>query len=178
MPMGKKAFTLIELLVVIAIIGLIAGISYVALGEPRKQAYALKASNDIKNIAIGLAMTLKKQGRSTWWTEAELGLGSNPAVKIIPGLTEFLKNPPKSAIPGTVDYLYDNDGDILGSTEADEKGVNILLVFPSDSQRDDYFKIIDKTVDQSNGPANGRIRTAPGSMLIFNITTDPSKTGF
>ena len=176
--MGKKAFTLIELLVVIAIIGLIAGISYVALGEPRKQAYALKASNDIKNIAIGLAMTLKKQGRSTWWTEVELGLGSNPPAKNIPGLSDYFKVPAKSIVPGTVDYLYDNDSDVLSDNEADEKGVNILLVFPNDVERDKYFELMDKTAEQSNGPTRGRIRTASGSIIVFSITPDPTKIGF
>jgi prepilin-type N-terminal cleavage/methylation domain-containing protein len=174
----KKGFTLIELLVVVAIIGLLAGISYVALGGPRKQAYALKAGNDIMNTVGALAMTLKKQERNRWWTETELGLGSNPPAKSIPGLTDFLKKPPKSAIPGTVDYLYDNDGDMLANEEADEKGVNILLVFPNDQQRDEYFELMDKTAEQSNGPARGRVRTAPGSIIIFNITPDPSKIGF
>lgn len=167
-----------ELLVVIAIIGLLASISYVALGEPRKQAYSIKAGNDIMNTVTALAMALKKQEKGAWWTEAELGLGNNPAAKNIPGITDFLKKPPKSAIPGTGDYLYDNDSDVLGDNEADEKGVNILLVFSNDSDRDKYFQLIDKTAEQSNGPARGRVRTAPGSIIIFNITPDPARIGF
>lgn len=169
---------MIELLVVIAIIGLMAGITYVALGGVRRQAYATKARNDIMNIVGAMAMTLKKQDRSIWWTEADLGSGDNPSVKDVPGVTDSLKRPPKSAIPGTGEYLYDNDGDVLSDNEADEKGVNILLVFPGDEQRDEYFKLMDKTVDQGNGPSRGRIRTAPGSIIIFNITSDPSKLGF
>jgi len=174
----KKGFSLIELLVVIAIIGLIAGISYVALGGVRRQAYAVKAQNDIVNIVGSLAMSLKKQERNVWWTEADLGLGSNPAAKNIPGVTDYLKKPPKSAIPGTGDYLYDNDSDVMADNEADEKGVNIVLVFPNDEQRDEYFELMDKTAEHGNGPSFGRVRTAPGSMLIFNITPDPSKLGF
>jgi prepilin-type N-terminal cleavage/methylation domain-containing protein len=174
----RKGFSLIELLVVIAIIGLIAGVSYVALGGVRRQAYVVKAGNDITSMITAMAMTLKKQGKNIWWTEAELGLGNNPPAKNIPGITDYLKRPPKSAIPGTVDYFYDNDGDILANDEADEKGVNIVLIFSNDEQRDEYFELMDKTAEHGNGPSLGRVRTAPGSMIIFNITPDPSKLGF
>jgi hypothetical protein len=122
-----------------------------------------------------MAMTLKSQGRNTWWTEAELTLGSNPAAKEIPGL---LKKVPKSAIPGTGEYLYDNDGDILADNEAAEKGVNILIVFDNDITRDEYFELIDKNLDQGSGASRGRVRSAAGSMIVFNISQNPAKLGF
>lgn len=170
----KKGFTLIELLVAIAVIGVIVALSYAAMGGARRQAQALKAGNDITNLVGTLAMALKKEGRNTWWTEDELGRGANPVAQEILGLSKVLK----SAIPGTDDYLYDNDDDILGDNEADEKGVNIILVFPNDSRRDQYFELMDKTLDQKSGAARGRVRKAPGSMLIFNISPDPARLGF
>lgn len=176
--MDKKGFTLLELLIVVAIIGLLASISWVSLGGARKKAVAIRTISDVENIFTAMAFELKKEGREVWWTEAELGLGSDPAVENIPGLTEFLPRIPKPFFPGVDSYRYDNDGDILGDNEAEAKGVNIIAYFSNDAERDDYFSLLDKTADQSTGPARGLVRTASPSAIFFNISPDPSKFGF
>jgi type II secretion system protein G len=54
--MNQKGFTLIELLVVIAIIGLMAGISVVALNSARQKSRDARRITDIKQLQTALEM--------------------------------------------------------------------------------------------------------------------------
>ncbi len=161
-----------ELLVVIAIIAILTGIVVFATRTPRDQAKVTKMTNDVRNIVIALAYELKEQGRQDWWTETELGLGVDPYVGDIIDPSGPLKNIPEPLISGVSQYLYDNDGDTLSDNEADEKGVNILLKFNKDSVRDRYFDMFDSKLEYGNGASVGKLRKAPGSIILFNISSD------
>jgi len=45
-----KGFTLIELLTVIAIIGILAGLTFVAVGAAKKRAYIAKAQSEVREL--------------------------------------------------------------------------------------------------------------------------------
>jgi general secretion pathway protein G len=60
--MNQKGFTLIELLVVIAIIGLMAGISVVALNSSRQKARDARRLTDVRNIMTALEMYYDEEG--------------------------------------------------------------------------------------------------------------------
>ncbi len=167
--MNKKGFTLIELLVVIAIIGVLASVVMISTVGVRKKAKAIKIMNDGKNIAIGFYSLKKQQELEGWWTEAEIGAGANPGIDKISGLETVMPKIPTPPIGGIDAYQYDNDEDILEENEASEKGVNILLTFSNDKERDEYFQLLDDLIEKGTGSSKGRIRTAPGSILVFNV---------
>lgn len=73
MKRTSNGFTLIELLVVVAIIGILATVVLASLGSARTKAEIAATAVHLKEIEKGLFAAALEEGRSRYWTRAELG---------------------------------------------------------------------------------------------------------
>jgi len=131
----KTAFTLIELLVVIAIIGLLAGAAFTALGGARDKAHFASAITGIKQLEQAMQIALIDEGKTTWWTEAEIGI-SNPTISDIIAIESGPMATFSNYLPNGVqnifidsEYQYDNDSNVNDSCASGPAhfGVNLII---------------------------------------------------
>lgn len=162
----KNGFTLIELLVVIAIIGIISTIVYTSIGtDPIYKAKFARISSELVSLDKAFYLAYMDEERNDWWTESELGLGSNPKLSDIlaiesgpaSGISDYFGTAPSNILEGS-EYRYDYDdneyvGDCEGHGNTQHKGVNLVIhgVGLEDRQK------IDMMVDGEDTPKCGKV---------------------
>lgn len=100
----RKGFTLIELLVVVSIIGILIGISLVALGGARAGGRDTKRRSDLEQIRSGLELFRADCGKypaSITFGSAFTGDGS---ISACPGTNIYMQTVPRD--PQTTNYTY------------------------------------------------------------------------
>jgi len=169
--MKSKGFTLIELLVVVAIIGILATVVLASLGSARDRSKAAAIASQFSQFEKAFQMTMLEEGRTSWWTEGELGIGLNPSISAIAGISSgnaasfsnYFSNPGiTNPFTGYV-YSYDNDNDDGGPCTSWVAGVRVFSVGFTVEQK----QLIDNYIDGDFSPSCGKIR-------YINDTTDSS----
>lgn len=167
-----RGFTLIELLVVIAIIGLLATVSIVQFSKVQTRAKAIQIISHFTTIEKAMKMYADSQGRTTWWSEADIASGSTDFTSIISstGLSQYLTQAPRYR---NKEYLYDNDGDVFDPSGTGcglyGDGVNVYMDLGDNTVRTE----IDRVVDAGNGMNCGRI-TGGSTYVMYKLGNDSS----
>lgn len=180
----RKSFTLIELLIVIVIIWVLATALIPRLKGMQDRARAARMMADMKLIEQALIMTMHDEWRSTFWTEAEIGLWWNPTFQSIYNKTsgamstfsDHITIMPVNAFNSSEAYRYDNDNDPTSSACGWAPGINILTPwFGNDQER---ITIIDMYFDWTWSSSCGKFRYVPGVVAWdgwYHIVDDWNK---
>lgn len=166
---NQIGFTLVELIVAIAIIAVLSSIIVFAVQNYIVKAKGTRIAKDFKSIETALRLLKSEQSKDIWPRENTQGWFTT--VKNITGIGQFLSTSINSPITGS-DYLYDNDGDTLvqGSCSCCA-GVNLGLTVSNCKQ---YFDIVDKIIDSSDGPCYGKVRSngTSYSYIYYSISSN------
>ncbi len=181
---NRDGYTIIELLVVVSIVAILSLVIIAAVRRGVDKARFAAVVSEFSQIERAFILSYYEEDRSTWWTEAELGLGNNPSldeiIDIETGpLSSFSDYFPHSelsnALSGTL-YEYDNDGDTATSCTNGQKhrGVNLLVTSVDVGFREE----VDVFIDGSLTPYCGRISYDPNDTgqkperMFYNIFDD------
>ena len=184
--MFKKGFTLIELLVVIAIVGVLATVVMVNLSSARDKAKITHTVLEFREIERAFWMSYLIENRNTWWTESELGLGSNPTLQDLleietgplSSLSEHIGDVPNFLTQG--EYTYDNDQNINVSCVSGNQphaGVN-LFIYNVDLDLAQELNTFYDGDEETNPHGCGKIRwdtqyaTAGNANLFYSFDDD------
>lgn len=186
---SRKSFTLIELIVVIGIVGILIPITGLAYRNIRRQAHAAKILGDFRKIEA--AWKLWKVDNGSYQEEDDYDTDNREcdiAVNDEPLLYSELdtrttglyaaRGAPNWRGPYISGVLRDPFGEQYGydyepTDTGPFGGVNIILTYCGNNSRYEGIpEIIDRNIDNSDGPNVGRVRwvsTGTNAMIGYHL---------
>ncbi len=163
----KKGFTLIELIITITIISILSVVVFAKISghEPTTKAKALMFIDTMQKIRLAFQMAYLEEGRSEWWTEEELNMGTNPSIDSIIDIdpvhplytfSHYFKAKGITNPVTLTQYVYDYDGNPgIQCNGVWDDGVNIMV---DGLENKDWIYEVDKIIDGEENNTCGLIR--------------------
>jgi prepilin-type N-terminal cleavage/methylation domain-containing protein len=156
----NTGFTIVEILVACAVIGILAAVTYGALGEARKKARDKERITELKQLEVALRLYKDSYGRypdrgcgaTTGWT----GPGPGSASWYVE-CTQYISG----LVPSIMNEL---------PTDPDESKVDSGYIYQTDASGSNYKVLAHDTVESGTVSAGGEMARCPASCSQSHCT--------